>query len=100
MKAPRIKLSAEAMDSLGEVYSRQRRAGSTVRAREQAAKRPARGTDRRFKADRRDRQYNTNVTTEIFDLVASLMDEFDLTKAELTERAIRLYSEHLRSGGT
>ena len=76
-------------------------AGSTVKARKAAAgKKPVRGTDRRFKhGAARNKQYNTNVTEEIFDLVARLMDQHDLTKAEFTERAIRHYAEHLKKGG-
>ena len=75
--------------------------GATVKARRQAAgKKPVRGTDRRFKhAAARSKQYNTNVTEEIHELVARLMDQHDLTKAEFTERAILHFADHLKKSG-
>lgn len=91
-------------DDLADLYeqkSTRSTAGTTVKSRRDlAGKKPPKGTDRRFKhGEARSRQYNTNVTQEIHDLVADLLDEFDLTKAEFTERAIRLYAESLRKNG-
>lgn len=73
--------------------------GGTVQSRHEAARKPIKASDRRFKLDKRDKQYNTNVTSELFDEVAAAMEAHDLTKAELTERALRMYLDHLASGG-
>jgi hypothetical protein len=74
--------------------------GTTVRQRRGAAgKKPVRSTDRRYKRGAaRSKQYATNVTQEIFDLVDDLLDKHDLTKAEFTERAILYYAAALKAG--
>jgi hypothetical protein len=73
--------------------------GVTVGQRKAMARKGIRSTDRRGKkTGARRRQYNTNVTDEIWELVDELLDEFDLTKAEFTERAIRRYAAALKAG--
>lgn len=46
----------------------------------------------------RDRQFKTNVTQELLDLLEDMVDEYEFTKAEFTERAFRFYAKHLRAG--
>jgi hypothetical protein len=74
--------------------------GTTVKQRRGAAgKKPVRSTDRRYKGlAARNRQYNTNMTQELFDQVDVALNKYDLTKAEFTERAIVYYLEALRTG--
>lgn len=74
-------------------------AGRTSSDRRAAERKKISSTDGRvLRRMGRDRQYNTRVTDEVADLVEELCDRFDLTKAELTERAIKAYAEHLKSG--
>ena len=46
----------------------------------------------------RDRQWNVGATQDLLDYGEDLCERFDLTKAELTERAIRQYGKALEDG--
>jgi hypothetical protein len=71
--------------------------GTTVRSRRSRERTPLKSTDgRRRKSTNRDRQFNTNVTTDLFETVADLCERHDLTKAEFTERAFLQFIETLR----
>ncbi len=86
--------------SLHEHGPRETHGGTVHQRRGAAGRKPVRGTDRRKKSSgKREKQYNTNVTKEVWDLVARLLNIHDLTKAEFTERAIRHYAEHLKKLG-
>jgi hypothetical protein len=54
---------------------------------------------RRLRSTGRDKQYNTNVTPDLFERVADMLDRFDLTKAEFTELALKAGIALLKSGG-
>lgn len=87
--------------SLHDADEERQTPGTTVKHRRGAAgKKPIKGTDRRRKhGDARNRQYATNVTQSIFDLVDKLTHQYDLTKAEFTHRAILHYAEYLKQHG-
>jgi hypothetical protein len=73
--------------------------GTTVRSRRTRERGAIKSTDgRRRRSTNRDRQFNTNVTDEIFDMVSDLCERFDLTKAEFVERAFTRFAEALKSG--
>jgi hypothetical protein len=98
--APRIKaLDHGDLRALLEQAPRQT-SGTTVRSRRRAERAPLKSTDRRRKSERarRDKQFNTNVTTDLFETVADVCERHDLTKAEFTERAFLAYIEKLRGG--
>jgi hypothetical protein len=62
--------------------------GTTVRSRRSRVRAPLKSTDgRRRKTTNRDRQFNTNLTSELFEMVADACERHDLTKAEFVERA-------------
>lgn len=46
----------------------------------------------------RDRQFKTNVTQDLLDLLEDMVSEYEFTKAEFTERAFRFYAKHVRAG--
>lgn len=73
--------------------------GTTVRSRRSRERTPIKSTDgRRRKSTNRDRQFNTNVTEEVFQMVSDLCDRFDLTKTEFVERAFLQFAEALKAG--
>jgi len=75
-------------------------AGATVRSRRSRERTPVKSTDgRRRKSTNRDRQFNTNVTSEVFEMVADACERHDLTKAEFVERAFLQFIETLRGKG-
>jgi hypothetical protein len=97
-----VKIKRPENELLMELYDHGPRetGGATVRQRRSAAgKKPVKSTDRRRRGDARSKQYNTNVTQELWDVVERLLSVHDLTKAEFTERAIRHYAEHLKKFG-
>ena len=74
--------------------------GTTVRSRRSRERTPVKSTDgRRRKSTGRDKQFNTNITPELFECVTDACERFDLTKAEFTERAFLLFIETLRGKG-
>jgi hypothetical protein len=73
--------------------------GATVRSRRARERTPLKSTDgRRRKVTNRDRQFNTNITSDLFETVSDLCERHDLTKAEFTERAFLLFAESLKGG--
>jgi hypothetical protein len=73
--------------------------GTTVRSRRSRERAPLKSTDgRRRKSTNRDRQFNVNVTSDLFETVSDLCERHDLTKAEWTERAFLLFAETLKGG--
>ncbi len=85
---------------LYEAAAPKRTHASTSAKRAAREKRKISSTDGRvLRRMNRDRQYNTRVTEELAELVEELCDRYDLTKAELTERALRHYAEYRKSGG-
>jgi hypothetical protein len=71
--------------------------GTTVRSRRSRERAPLKSTDgRRRKSTNRDRQFNTNVTSEVFELVADACERHDLTKAEFVERAFLQFINTLK----
>lgn len=75
-------------------------AGTTVRSRRSRERSPLKSTDgRRRKSTNRDRQFNTNVTSDLFEMVADACERHDLTKAEFVERAFLQFIETLRAKG-
>ena len=73
--------------------------GTTVKSRRSRERAPLKSTDgRRRKSTNRDRQFNTNITSDLFETVSDLCERHDLTKAEFTERAFLTFIETLRGG--
>jgi hypothetical protein len=73
--------------------------GTTVRSRRSRERMPVKSTDgRRRKVTNRDRQFNTNITSDLFETVSDLCERHDLTKAEFTERAFLLFAVTLKGG--
>jgi hypothetical protein len=73
--------------------------GTTVRSRRSRERTPLKSTDgRRRKVTNRDRQFNTNMTSDLFETVSDLCERYDLTKAEFTQRAFLLFAESLKGG--
>ena len=73
--------------------------GATVRSRRAQERAPVKSTDgRRRKSTGRDKQFNVNVTRELFETVSDMCERHDLTKSEFTERAFMQFVETLRGG--
>ena len=73
--------------------------GTTVRSRRSRERTPLKSTDgRRRKSTGRDKQFNVNVTPDLFEVVTDMCERHDLTKSEFTERAFRAFIETLRAG--
>jgi hypothetical protein len=74
--------------------------GTTVRSRKAKERSGVKSTDgRRHKTKGRDKQFNTNLTPDMFERMADMCERFDLTKAEFTELAFRAAMTLLKSGG-
>jgi hypothetical protein len=87
------------LNDLYDAHTPRKTGGTTVRSRRAKEKRPLSSTDGRVqRTTRRDKQFNTNVTQEVFDLVDDLCQRFDLTKAAFTERAFLHFAEALKAG--
>ena len=92
-------ISHGSLDGLYEAAPRKSAAQTSVR-RGAKEKRKLSSTDGRvLRRMNRDRQYNTRITEELADLVEEMCDRYDLTKAELTERALRHYADYRKQGG-
>ena len=74
--------------------------GATVQQRRAKGKRPISSTDRRRRpqGEARTEQYNVRVTPNLAHAVEDARVALDLTKAELTERALRYYIAAIRRG--
>ena len=71
--------------------------GTTVRSRRSRERAPLKSTDgRRRKSTNRDRQFNTNVTSDLFEMVTDACERHDLTKAEFVERAFLQFIDTLK----
>ena len=71
----------------------------TTGGRRRKEKKPLSSTDgRRQRGLGRHRQFNTNCTQAIHDAIDDAIERFDLTKAELFERAIWRYISALKDG--
>jgi hypothetical protein len=75
--------------------------GGTVRGRKKGERPPpVKSTDgRRLRTKGRDKQFNTNVTPDLFDRMSDACERFDLTKAEFTELAFNAAIAALKAGG-
>jgi hypothetical protein len=74
--------------------------GTTVRSRRSREKAPVKSSDgRRRKTTNRTRQFNTNITDDLFEMVHDLCEREGLTKAEFTERAFMKFAESLKGSG-
>jgi hypothetical protein len=94
----KIKVNHNDLMALYDAHPR-KTGGTTVRSRRAGEKRPLSSTDgRRQRPKKRDKQFNTNVTQEVWDLVEDLIERHDLTKAEFTERAFLHFAEALKAG--
>ena len=68
-----------------------------MRSRRSRERAPVKSTDgRRRRSTGRDKQYNVNMTSDLFELVADMCERHDLTKSEFTERAFMQFIETLR----
>jgi hypothetical protein len=73
--------------------------GTTVRSRRSRERAPVKSTHgRRRRSTGRDKQFNVNVTPELFETVTDMCERHDLTKSEFTERAFMQFVETLRAG--
>ena len=71
----------------------------TTGGRRRKEKKPLSSTDgRRLRGLGRDRQWPAKVTQDLWDAADDACARFDLTKAELTERAMRFYIQALEDG--
>ena len=71
----------------------------TTGGRRRKEKKPLSHTDgRRLRGLGRERQWPAKVTQELWDMADDACERFDLTKAELTDRAIRHYIGALERG--
>ena len=71
----------------------------TTGGRRRKEKKPLSHTDgRRLRGLGRERQWPAKVTQALWDMADNACERFDLTKAELTDRAIRFYVAALERG--
>jgi hypothetical protein len=74
--------------------------GTTVRSRRSKERRRFKSNDgRRMRSKGRDKQYRTDVTTDLSERVDDMLDRYDLTKADFTEMALEAAIVLLKSGG-
>jgi hypothetical protein len=99
-KAPKIKpLDHGDLAALLHQAPGRQTSGTTVRSRRSRERAPLKSTDgRRRKSTGRDKQFNVNVTPDLFEMVTDMCERHDLTKAEFTERAFLQFIETLRGG--
>ena len=100
-KKPRVLLNYDHDNlaaTLGAAAPRQTK-GTRVNDRRAKEKQPISTSDRRRNdGAKRSIQYNTNVSEEVDGIWRDACSLHDLTKAEFTERAIRMYAAELAKG--
>jgi hypothetical protein len=97
--APKIKpLNHGDLSALLNQAPGRQTSGSTVRSRRSRERAPLKPTDRRRKSSGRDKQFNVNVTPDLFEMVTDMCDRHGLTKPAFTERAFLLFIDTLRKG--
>ena len=99
---PKIKqIDHDDLQALYDSASPPRATGGTTMRSRKAKERPGvKSTDgRRRRSKGRDRQFNTNLTPDMFERMADMCERFDLTKAEFTELAFKAAMALLKLGG-
>lgn len=98
---PRMKqIDHDDLQALFDAAPARKTSGATVRSRRAREKPSIKSTDgRRLRSKGRDKQFNTNVTPDLFERMGDACERFDLTKAEFTELAFNAAIAMLKSGG-
>ncbi len=90
---------ADLVGLLGEAPESEGGGRRTTGGRRRKEKKPLSRTDgRRLRGLGRVRQWPAKVSQDVWDIGDDACERFDLTKAELTERAIRFYVQSLEDG--